>query len=608
MRVGPSARSETIARVAIWVAVGAVIVFLPEGLFRWFLPKDAMLAVAAVVASASVAKGRLPRWMLVAMGMTVALLAVGVAFSASPWAALWGRWPRYEGIVSLSVYAVAVWSGARLLGPSAGERRLISWWSAVSTAAIALGAVSVLEALGLSPIATNLDRAGALLGNATDQGIVGAALFALLVPPGIAVFGEWLGGRARIRRVLLMGGGLAGGLSAVIVSASRAAFLAAGVAVVVLAALLLVQARARGRASGSTPSSRGSVRAALVAGAMLVVVAGIALAVPLTRDRLLGFSPLSFRTISDRFTIWQEALILVAQRPLVGVGPSGFVDAAPRIHDATWYRVVGSQTVLDSPHNVLLQAALGGGIVLPLVLLAAGSAVLWGGVRRWRGAVAASIRPAAAKGRARPATPPVVVGRANLLAGGIAALAAIAVALLTSFTVPATAVLACLVVGALVAAEPGAPPPRMRRLALTGLLGAWALWLVVSAAAEIPFSQAFVLAQRGSIAGAQAAFETTQNLRPWDADVASIAAQTLSSTAVQGVPGAAPLAEAWARRALAVTPDSLPALRALASSQDAAGDLIGELATLDRVVELSPADPEASALRDEVARDAESTP
>jgi tetratricopeptide (TPR) repeat protein len=194
-----------------------------------------------------------------------------------------------------------------------------------------------------------------------------------------------------------------------------------------------------------------------------------------------------------------------------------------------------------------------------------------------------------------------------LLAGSAAALIGIAGALLTTFTVAATGILACLLVGILVAV-PAASPPEvssgrvpLRRRVLQGVVAVWAVALVVTAVAEVPMQQGVVAARAGEVAAAQQAFEVAQALRPWDADVASIAAQTLAAQALEGRLEAAPLAQRWAAAALDRVPDSIPALRALAAAQDAVGDIVGELATLDRIIALSPNDPDAIELRAEVA-------
>ncbi|WP_291047873.1 O-antigen ligase family protein, partial [Herbiconiux sp.] len=486
----------------------ASIVFLPEAFTRWLLPKDALFAIAAVAASLTLPRGRLPRWVLVAMAAGILLLLVGVAFSVSPWAAFWGRWPRYEGAVGLSAYLVAVWAGARLLGPGAG-RGIRTFWSASAVASAALGVIGVLESFGIDPIPTPWERPGSLAGNATDQGILGLIFLAVLVlPAASAVRDAWAGRRRRqIAWALLLVAGAGFGLVTVAVSASRGAFLGAVLVVLVLAALQVTSLglrRPRGAGADAVAHRRRLVRGVLIAAGSLVLLVGVALAVPLTRSRLLGLSPLSMTTVSDRVLIWQESLAILAGRPFTGVGPSGFVDAAPAFQSAEWYASVGTSTTLDSPHNVLMQAGMAGGWPLAALLAAVSIAIVMVGCRRW----AAAIRTSVAE-------------RALLLSGALAALLGTAAALMTSFTVPATALLCCLLVGVLVARpataaavpgesaasagrvtascvqetgvrdarvrETGARVSRVRvgRAIRTGVLAVWAAFLVVCALAEL---------------------------------------------------------------------------------------------------------------------------
>jgi hypothetical protein len=81
----------------VWLVAAALVVFLPEGMIRWFLPKETVFALAVFAAAVASGRGRVPRWMVVAIGAAVVLLLVGVASSASPWAAVWGSFHRVWG-------------------------------------------------------------------------------------------------------------------------------------------------------------------------------------------------------------------------------------------------------------------------------------------------------------------------------------------------------------------------------------------------------------------------------------------------------------------------------------------------------------------------------
>ncbi|MDJ0338562.1 O-antigen ligase family protein [Cryobacterium sp. PH31-O1] len=541
---------------------------------RWILPKDALLALAVVIGSLSVARGRLPRWFVILVAAAGGLLFIAVLASANPAAQLWGSWPRYEGLVALPVYLGAVWLGARLLGPRADPGGLRTLHRAVIVAAALMGFVSLLEAVGLGPIPSDLARPGAFAGNATDQGIVGALCVAMLMLPMIRA---WAGGAARasLSTRLPLAGGVAGGLTAVIVSASRAAVLA----IVVVAIVVGVSEIIRLAQSGTR---RGVLRFLGVATGAIVLVGGAALAVPLTRSRLLGASPLSASSLEDRFFMWSESLKLLALHPLTGVGPGGFVDAIVGQHDQNWYARVGSDTTLDSPHNWLLQAALDGGVLYLAVIVAICGGIVVAAVRRWRSLCAAGN-----------------LSGADFVAGALAAVTAYAVALLTHFTAPATAIFAALLCGALISADattgvrswlPVVANRVSWRRARSVLLALWLSWLVLVTSAELPLQSGIVATRTGNVAAARASFELAQSLRPWDASVTSIAAQSFTAAAAAGVPGALPEAVNWGELALVSLPSNISAAKALAAARQIGGDLHGAEATLRSLAKLAPFD------------------
>ncbi|MDH6235702.1 O-antigen ligase family protein [Cryobacterium sp. CG_9.6] len=558
----------------MWLAVLTMVFFVPDALTRWVLPKDALLALAVVIGSLAVARGRLPRWLVTLATVAGGLLLIAVLASANPAAQLWGSWPRYEGLVSMPVYVAAVWLGARLIAPDVEPGGLSTLNRAVIVAATLMGVVSVLEAVGLGPIASDLARPGAFAGNATDQGIIGALITAVLLLPLIR---SWSDGttRAPLGTRLALAVGLGAGLTTVIVAASRAALLATVVVAVVIGVseiIRLVQSAER----------RELLRfLGLAAGALALLGAAI-LAVPLTRSRLLGSSPLSASSVDDRFGMWSESLTLLASRPFVGVGPGGFADAIVAEHDSDWYARVGSDTTLDSPHNWLLQVALDGGVFYLAVILAMVVALTVVALRRWR-----SLRAAGN------------LGGADFVIGALAAVVAYGVALLTHFTAPGTAIFAALLCGALISVDAAtgarARPPFAThrahwRLARTTLLAIWLVWLTVVTGAEVSLQGGLVATRTGDVAAAQAAFARAQTLRPWDADVTSIAAQSFTAAAAAGLPGAAGEALRWGERARARLPENVSAAKALAAARQISGDLTGAEATLRDLSALAPFD------------------
>jgi tetratricopeptide (TPR) repeat protein len=176
-----------------------------------------------------------------------------------------------------------------------------------------------------------------------------------------------------------------------------------------------------------------------------------------------------------------------------------------------------------------------------------------------------------------------------------AALAGLVVGLLTHFASPATGILGGLLVGITTATgtrgRASAQAPSAFRTVRTGALAAWCIALAVATAAEIPLLRGL---EAPDAVAADRAFSEAAALRPWDADLASIAAQSLTARADAGQPGAAGLAVVWADRALAVTPHSAPAALARGVALRLAGDPEASIAQLDDLGDRLPDDPDTA--------------
>ncbi|SJN13019.1 Bll2366 protein [Leucobacter sp. 7(1)] len=552
---------------AIWISVFAILVFFPGAFSRWDMPKICVFLIAVVLACVAWPAGRVSRIVASLCLAGAVVLGVAALLSAQPLTALGGRWPRSEGLVLLPVVAAAIWAGARLLGPAAGQVRHGAWTRSVSLGSLVLGCVSVLEAVGLRPIASDLSRPGALLGNATDQGLVGAAFVAVVLP---VVVDRIARGRA-LRTWLFPGSALLAGVVTVACSGSRAGMLALGVGVVVT---WLGWAGPRWRGSRSE-RLRG-----LWAGLAVLGIAGVTvLTTPLARDRLLGVSNLAAQTVADRGLIWRETLQLILDAPWWGVGPAGYADAIAVRHGPEWFATVTPGTVLESPHNWALQAAVSGGIVLLLIAVLLVGALGSSAVQALRcaGAVSGLKNPSSA------------VDEWSLrVAGAAGGLSALCIGWLTHFPVPATALLAGLLAGVVCAqGTRGAEGPRWRRTRL-GLVSAWCVALAFVTAAEYPLAGGVGATSAES---ADRAFVAAAALRPWDAELPSIAAQTFAAHANGGAHGAGELGVRWADRALALDPAGRPAREARAVSLRAVGDLIRAQEEFAALVRDQPHDP-----------------
>jgi O-antigen ligase len=293
-------------------------------------------------------------------------------------------------------------------------------------------------------------------------------------------------------------------------------------------------------------------RLAIAVGCVIIAVGVLAL--PTTRSRVLTSTQLSQQTATGRTLLWGETLELVRDNPLLGAGPSGWVDAIPAYHDRRYEAEIGPANPPDSPHDWLLQAAAAGGIGLALVAVILACLVLR------RGARAVGEQPTDGEG----------IAFGGLLAG----LAGYSVALLFYFTGPGTTPLAALFAGALIAAPrtagAGAYAARLRGVVLAAY-AALTVVLAAGAAAELPLRSALLQAAAGNLAAADRDFHTARDLRPWDAGVDQTATHAYAVLAAQRVADAGRLGLPWATKELAAYPDSIQALQDDATLETAAG-------------------------------------
>lgn len=554
-------RSERAATCALWLLGLAPVVMLPGLYDRWGWPVLVCASLAALCAVAAPARGFLPRWFVIACAITLFVLVIASLTGDAPIAQLFGRAPRYEGVpVWLTLFATA-WTAARVLDFSDRNRRE-SIGDAWSLAATLLGGLSLLEAVGLRPLATDVDRPGSLAGNATDQGLLGVAFAVLL---GAGILGDLRRG-AHLRHWHVVG--FVSALAAVATSASRAAYLGLFVATVALAIVHLRASRHRRR------------DALVLLGGTAALVLGAAV-VPAVRERAF-FTPdsLASSTIGDRWAIWRLAASVVAARPWLGVGPSGFEDAAPLHFGDEWFQRAEVGSVLDSPHNIIVQAAIAAGVPGLCGALALLAAVV----------IAAGVRMRVADG-----------ARRDELTGALVAMAAVGIGMLTHVSSPKTTVLLVTLIGVLVTrpltpvGEPAARRSRLsalwRKGAQAGLLVVWVGLLSLWTCAD-----AFVLtgvnaAARGQIDHASADFTAAARLRPWDADIPLRAAEALGGALDDGHTEAASPALDWGRQAVARLPESARSHQAMGMISQSNGDLDAAVDQLTVAVELSPADP-----------------
>ena len=562
--------------LSICVMVGSLLAFLPGGLFRFAWAK---VVVVLIALGAGLLAGRanrpggglLPRSTTVLLGAGSVVLLIAALLSPSPAAALFGRWPRYEGGVVLAVYAATLVLGAKVLGGADSTSRWQVLHRALAVVSLPLAVICVLESAGLRPLGGAADlRPGATLGNASDQGLVGVMIAGALALPSLQPGkSSWL-----------LRTGCAAGILIAVLSGSRAALLGLVAVAIVCALGVFPASRTSKQSTTKSPFWKGTA----AVGGSLAGMALLVFLIPGARDRLFYGD-----TVTGRWLLWQQTLEMAWEKPWFGVGPSGFVDVFPGFQTQQWAVQTGGDFPPDSPHSWLLQALLSGGF--PLLLLALFLAV-------------STLRTAVVRIRSADGT------HRNTLIGALAAVVGYGVGLLTGFTSPGTTPLAAFLCGGLLASTLVAPAPRpetrksekskLRRwpqtpaartaatasgaLALVGGL----IFAVPAAAAEWPMAAGVSAAGNGNIAEAQRQFQAAQALRPWDSDTALLAAQAFAGPAAEGDPEAAARAVEWAKVSLARTPDSVEAGLALAIGQLNSGDIPEAKQQLDGLISRAP--------------------
>lgn len=553
-------RRDTIAVFAPSVVALSVLAFLPGGLFRFALIKIVVILLALACGLAGNKGWRVPGPIVGVLVVGALTIAAGIAVSGNAMPALLGRWPRYEGALTMGIYVATLAMGAKILGGPASGRAWQWLHRSLAGAALLLALLSALEALGLRPLGGAVDlRPGATLGNATDQGLVAVLIVGVLALPALSRGDAW--------RWFLRAGLAAAGLTAVL-SGSRAALLGLLLVIVVIAAFSVSHLARRTRFIG------------MVAGAALAAVALAVFFIPASRDRLF-----SGGTVSGRWLLWQQTLEMARDHPWLGVGANHFVDFFPGYQTPQWTADIGNSFPPDSPHMVLLQALVVGGLPLLLLLFTLTALVIRHGFRNIRAAANPNHR--------------------DYLVGAFAALAAFGAGLLTHFSSPATTPLALMLCGALIAVPPrtkeAAWMPRPVRSASrqTGLARittvaaaaaiAVALALMVPASiAEWPMAKGAAAAAGGQPEEADKYFEQARVLRPWDGDTSLLAAQAFAGPATNGDADAAALAVKWAERSLGHTPKSGEAMLALSIGHIYSGDLAAGKAVLDGLIVQEP--------------------
>ncbi len=179
----------------------------------------------------------------------------------------------------------------------------------------------------------------------------------------------------------------------------------------------------------------------------------------------------------------------------------------------------------------------------------------------------------------------------DLLIGALVAIPAAGIALLTHVSSPTTLVPLAMFAGVLVAVPARTHLSRAWVIGATAAGVVWIAFLFACTAADAALLEGRRAVMSGDLDRSLASFETAQALRPWDVDVALVAAESLGAAVDNGLAGAADPASVWAGRAVAAIPGSSRAQYVTGMVAVGRGELDRAAGYLARAVALSPADP-----------------
>ena len=338
------------------------------------------------------------RWVLLTLGLYLLVNVAAAATSASPAVSVWGKKPGGDGygLYNLVAYAVLFLVVIAHLRHPEQRWRLLA---AVLVAGTLVGAYGILQYVGLDPVQERIsapDRAYSSLGNPVFAGAF------LLVTCIISVaFGLALYQNRRPKWALVVGAALLIQVLAILFTLTRGAWVGLAVGVgLLLIMLALAGARQAGRVSLAVA---------------LTVLVGIGIAIGLgavaasaepddeaeeeTRrtvvQRALSIYPqIAGGGVAQRLPIWKAGADLLRERPwsdvlpaqpvwvrhLLGYGPDMFRYVSPLRNEP-----MALAQVPFEAHNVPLHVAVELGSLGLLAFLAAGTALLIVGFRRYFG-------------------------------------------------------------------------------------------------------------------------------------------------------------------------------------------------------------------------------
>jgi O-antigen ligase/Flp pilus assembly protein TadD len=332
-------RWSAVREAAAALIVGAVLVFDPFGWAAFGPLKWAVVSTLALAASATkwLRSFEHHSWSTLAWIAFLGWGAVCAATGLDPLYSWIGTPDRHLGWLAWLIFGLTFLVGQNLVE----QGLLLAKTATVATAGLAL--YCFLELADVAPIdlASESARVGGPFGS---PAYLGAACSLLLpIAGGLAADAE-----ERKEWRLTAALALAGGLVAAVASQTRAAWIGIAVSAVVMSPLWWPRIRSRWW---------------LVAAASIVLVT----VTPVGPRIVDGFAG----DAQGRIDEWRMGAAVVADNPLLGVGPEGYRIAFPSVVDADYERRYTRQAAPDRAHSGALDTAAMFGLVGLIAYLAA---------------------------------------------------------------------------------------------------------------------------------------------------------------------------------------------------------------------------------------------
>jgi len=332
--------------VTLWI-FGAVLLFLVVGKY---------LSRRNALSGGYGSSDRYLEWSVV--GGLLVLATLSTALSIEPTTSFFGRYGRYDGLLTLAVGAVTYLAAMQVDWTSL--RLQILSWSLASSALIA-AVYGLAQTLGFEFISQQITfTAGRSAGTFGNPSLfVGFLVFSLPVAASLAV-SHWRRQRSLSVFAIAMTAVIA---SALLMTLARGGWFGAAVGITIWAWM--------GRRH---LAERRSLAVTLVA---VIVGTGIAwTAITAVWDqpqlnvaaRAAETASLADGSVGIRIETWKAAISAVADRPILGWGPDTYGLVSPGYETQRFIDLAGP-VIEDNSHSILVQTALSSGIPAALLLL-----------------------------------------------------------------------------------------------------------------------------------------------------------------------------------------------------------------------------------------------